>query len=177
MGLIIILISILLILGIVLVGEIIALGMLLYSIPRGAPYAATDDATLRELIKAAKVKKGEKIIDVGSGDGKIVIALASQGIDAYGIEFNPLLVVWSRYRIRKMKLQKHATIYWGDMWRHDFRKYNVIIIYGIIYIMKRLEKKLRSEVKPGARVLCNHFQFPTWKPQSKKGRVAVYLQK
>lgn len=159
-----------------LVIAVAALAVLLYSIPRGAPYAATDNVTLPLMLTTAKLKKGEKAIDIGSGDGKVVIALAKRGVEAHGIEFNPVLVWWSRMRIRRLGLQKYAIIHWGDMWRHDYSAYDVITIYGIFYIMKRMEKKLRREAKPGARIVTNYFAFPTWKPLKKKGRAALYMK-
>lgn len=160
---------------------LIALGVsiliiLIYFAFRGAPYVATDDQTLKDILSAARLKKGEKAVDLGSGDGKVVIALAKKGAEVHGFEFNPLLVMYSRYRIKKAGLQNNAFIHWGDFWRNDFSPYDVIIIYGITYIMKRLEEKLYKEVKPDARVITNNFHFPSWKPTRKLRGIAVYTK-
>jgi ribosomal protein L11 methylase PrmA len=160
---------------ILLFAAIVTLILVIYFALTGAPYVATDDMTLQEIIRAAQIKKGEKVVDIGSGDGKIVIALAREGAQAHGYEFNPLLVLYSRYRIRKLGLTKHAHIHWRDFWRENFSSYDVIVVYGISYIMKRLERKLRREVKPGTRVVTNYFPFPTWKPKKKYKNVALYM--
>lgn len=160
----------------IILGEIALLVRIIVAAFKGAPYAATDEETLREILAAVKLKKGEKVVDVGSGDGKIVLALAKKGYTAYGIELNPLLVWWTRWQIRKQGLQGKAFIYRRDMWKEDMSQYDVIIVYQITYVMKRLEKKLRAEIKPGTRVISNYFTFPTWKPKKKKGRLSIYTR-
>lgn len=156
---------------------VVLLGILFISIYfafRGAPYAVTDEKTLKGIIEAATQKKKGRALDVGSGDGRIVIALAQAGFEAHGYEFNPLLVWWSRRNIRKAGLAGKAFIHMRDFWREDFSVYDVVVMYQITYIMRRLEQKLQREMKPGSVVICNHFTLPSYKPSLKKGRVNHY---
>ena len=74
----------------------------------GAPYEGIREKPLRQMVKIANVKKGDTSVDLGSGDGRIVIAFAQKGIKATGYEINPFLVLYSRRKIRKLKLQNKA---------------------------------------------------------------------
>lgn len=160
-----------------LVAEIIFLIKLVIFATKGAPYKTTDDTTIEHLIASARLKKGDKIVDLGSGDGKIIIAFAKKGYEAHGVEINPILTWLTRRRIKQLGIENKAFVHRRDMWEEDISLYDVIIIYQITYIMGRMEKKLRKEMKPGARVLSNHFIFPHWKPLRKLGRVSVYTEK
>lgn len=165
---------ILFILIVLTIGLFVTLLIVIYFATRGAPYARTDPETLKQMISVSGIKKGEKIVDIGSGDGTIVISFAQSGAEAHGFEFNPVLVYLSRRKIRKLGLEKKAFIHLADFWRKNYSEFDVIVVYGIFYIMERLEKKLKKEIKPTARVLTNHFAFPTWKPNKKQGRVSLY---
>ncbi len=117
------------------------------------------------------IKPGEKVLDLGSGDGKIVIAAANRGADAIGYEINPLLVWISRWRLKgKGKVET------ANFWKKDLRDFDAIIIFGVSYVMKGLEEKLRKELKPGARVVTNYFTFPDWKPSQTKEGINVYIK-
>ena len=129
----------------------------------GAPYYPTNNNGVRAILKLADVKKGEKAIDLGSGDGRLVIALAKEGAETHGIEINPVLVLISRIRIRKANLHGKAFIQWGSFWNVKFNEYDIITIFGIKGIMGKLEKRLKNEGKTEARILSHAFKFPTWK--------------
>jgi len=152
------------------------LWFLLLPIIKGAPFVPSEAKTVEKMIELAKIKPGEHVVDLGSGDGRFLIAVAQKGIEAHGYEINPLLVWWTRRRIRKAGMQKRAFAHWKSFWRVDYSSFDVVLIFGIFYIMRRLEKKLREELKPGARVVSNAFTFPTWVPEKKEGGVYLYRQ-
>lgn len=141
----------------------------------GAIYVSSKDGNIKKMIELAEIKAGEKVADLGAGDGKLVIALAKKGAEASGYEINPILVWIARRNINKSGLKGKAFIYWKNFWNEDLSKFDVITVYGIGYIMKKLERKLRKELKNNARVVSNAFCFPTW-PQAKKDE-DVYLYK
>jgi len=134
-----------------------------YPAIRGAMYAPTAPHMIPRMLALLHVQPGKRAVDIGSGDGRIVIALAQAGLDAHGYESNLLLVLWSRYKIRKAGCAASAHIHWRSFWRVDFAQYDYVTIFGIFYIMNGLEKKLQTELPHGARVVSNHFQFPHWK--------------
>lgn len=151
-------------------------GFVLWLVLRGAPFIPTKVRGVEKILACSKVVPGCKAMDIGSGDGRIVIALAKAGAEAHGIEINPFLVWWSRRNIRHAGLQDRAFIHWQDLWKSDFSDYDVVTLFGITHIMKRLEKKLRGELKPGARVVSIAFKFPTWPLAEKNEAVFAYDQ-
>lgn len=143
---------------------------------RGAIYFPTKPHNVDLMIGLAKLRPGDHVADIGSGDGRIVIACAKLGIYATGYEINPVLVFSSRRAVRKAGLQKYAAIHWKSLWKADLSKYDAIFVYGIPYIMKRLERKLMRESKPGAKIISNIFKFPNWQPvKSEEGKVHLYV--
>jgi cyclopropane fatty-acyl-phospholipid synthase-like methyltransferase len=140
---------------------------------RGAPFVPTQADALERMIRSARIKPGEKLADLGSGDGRIVIAAGKAGAEAHGFEINPLLVWYSRRQIKKAGLSGRAFIHWKSFWRQDFSEFQIITIFGITSIMKDLEQKLKAELAPGSRVVSNIFRFPNWSSE-KDGSVHVY---
>lgn len=100
--------------------------------------------------------------------------MAKKGAIVHGYEVNPILVWRSRNFIKNAGLEKKAFIHWKSFWGEDLSKFDVITVYGITYIMEKLEKKLQSELKPGTRVVSNYFTFPTWKPAKQDGEILLY---
>ena len=136
----------------------------------------TGSETVTRMVKLGDIHGGEKAADLGSGDGRIVIGLARAGAEAHGYEINPLLALWSRYQIRKAGLSDQATIHWKSFWRQDYTSFQVVTVFGMIHMMKPLEAKLRAELKPGSKVIANHFPLPTWPHSRKEGSVYLYDQ-
>jgi ribosomal protein L11 methylase PrmA len=143
----------------------------------GAGYAPTATEVVDRIVRLSAIKSGEKALDIGSGDGRIVIGLAKAGAQAMGYEINPILVWYSNYKIRKAKLEKTAYVYRENFWKQDFSQFDIVVIFGITYIMPKLEQKLLKELKPGARVITNYFTFPNWKPSRTEKQVNVYVKK
>jgi cyclopropane fatty-acyl-phospholipid synthase-like methyltransferase len=141
---------------------------------KGIFYVPTDRKKLNKMIEFARVRNGEKAADLGSGDGRLVIALAKMGAEAHGYEINPLLVILSRINIRRMGLSGKAFAHWKNFWKEDFREFDIITVYGFSYMMTKLEKKLKSELVPGARVVSNSFHFPNWPASKEENKVFLY---
>lgn len=140
----------------------------------GAYFARTDEQTIQKMIALSNVKPNERVIDLGAGDGAIIVALAKKNIAASGVEINPFLVRKARQRITKLNLDRLASIHQGNFWNLNLSPYDVVFVYGIGYIMMRLETKLLKELKPGSRVVSNYFQFPSWKPKAYRNNVYLY---
>ena len=140
----------------------------------GAPYVPTSGERFKNVLDLAQIKKGDRAIDIGSGDGRLVIAFARAGAEAHGWEINPLLVLKSRRLIKEAKLEDTATIHWGNFWNADLSGFNVVTLYGMSHIMGRLEKKLSQELAAGSRVISAYFTFPNWEIKRKQGDVYLY---
>jgi 16S rRNA A1518/A1519 N6-dimethyltransferase RsmA/KsgA/DIM1 with predicted DNA glycosylase/AP lyase activity len=126
------------------------------------------------MVQMADAKPGQKIADIGSGDGRILMAFARRGIEAHGYEINPLLVWRSRRAIRLAGLQNKAFVHWKDLWRISFSGFDTIVVYGIPYIMGGLENKLEREADPGTKVISNIYAFPHWKTIAVNKNIYMY---
>ncbi len=137
----------------------------------GAWYAPSTHKGIEMMLDMLTLKPGEKVLDLGSGDGKIVIAASKRGVQATGYEINPILVWISKWRV-----QGRGKIERANFWKKDLGEFDAIIIFGVSYVMKGLEEKLKRELKPGVRVVTNYFTFPTWQPSLTKNGITVYTQ-
>ncbi len=140
----------------------------------GASYAALSTNRITTMFQLLQPVKGKKFLDLGSGDGRIVIAASMRGLKSYGYEINPLLVLISRFKIRQSNSK--GTILLKDYWKEDFSKFDYVTVWGVPPMMGRLEKKLLKELKPGAKVASNHLKFKNWKVTKKKNDVYLYIK-
>src|SRR3989344_1700471 len=147
---------------------------LLYNVWRGAPYVPSRDNAVQAMIALAAIRPGEQACDLGSGDGRIVIALAMAGAIAHGYETNPILVWLSRRKIKKQNLQGRAFIHWNSLWSSNLRDFQIVTIFGITHIMSELGEKITREMEPGSRVLSNIFKFENLALADKRGTVGLY---
>ncbi len=150
------------------------LSALVFAVFQGAPFVSTTPHRLQTILKFAAIKPGAKVVDLGSGKGHVVIAAAYEGAEAHGYEVNPWLVVWSRWMIRREGLQGKAFIHWQSFWNVSLKEFDTIIVYGIPYIMDRLEEKLRTDTKKGATIISNAFPLPHHKPETEHDSIFYY---
>jgi protein-L-isoaspartate O-methyltransferase len=155
-------------------GFCVCLVVALSFLVQGPPYVPSDDESAGQMVKLVKAYKPKRVLDMGSGDGKLMILLAQQGYRVDGVELNPSLVWRSRRAIKKAGLSDKATVRWGNFWRYDVSDYDLVALYVIKHIMPRLEKKLGAELAPGAVVVSNYFVFPNLKPVKQTGRARAY---
>ncbi len=148
--------------------------LVLYQLSRGAAFVPSHMQTVERIISLSQIRPGMKVADIGSGDGRIVKAFAEQDAIAMGFEINPILVWFSRWKIRQAGLDKKAQIIFGDFWKADFSQFDVVVLFGIDYIMARLGKKLLREMKPGSIVISNAFEFPGWTKSKSNYGISVY---
>lgn len=152
----------------------VVLFFILLPILRGAPFVPTRKERIVRALKLVGLKPGQKIVDLGSGDGRILKAAAKKGARAYGFELNPLLVWASKRAIKKQGLGDLAVCQWRNFWWCDLSSFDIVFVYGLSHIMKGLEKKLQRELRPGAKVVSFIFQFPNWQPV-RKDKSGIYI--
>lgn len=138
------------------------------------PYFQTTRYRVEAMIELAQIQSGSKAADLGSGDGRIVIALAQAGAIATGYELDEKLVELSRENIHNAILATPPTILQKDFWDEDLGKYDIITVYPMPDIMQAMEKKLQKELRPGARVLLNYYPFPNWEKAAEKDHIFLY---
>ncbi len=145
-----------------------------FPIGRGAVYVPSSREKTLQMSEMAQVTAGEKAVDLGSGDGRVVIELASRGAAAEGYEINPILVLAARLNIRRAGLRGRAVIHWGSFWRADLSRFRVVIVFQGSFIMRRLESKLRKELPRGARVITDYWRLPGLAADATRGTIYLY---
>lgn len=138
------------------------------------PYVPSSQEKVEMMASIASVKPDEKSLDLGSGDGRVVIAMAKRGAEAYGYEISINLVNLARENIKIAGLEGKAFIEEKDYWQEDLSSFDIVTIYGMTSVMERLEGKLQNELKPNSRVISNVFSFPNWPHTIKVGDIYVY---
>lgn len=142
----------------------------------GAPYAPTSKNGVDVMIRLAQPTSADRALEIGSGDGRLVIALAKAGAKTDGVEINPWLVLWSRLKIKKAGLEQTARIMKQNVWKFDFSDYTIITVFGIAHIMNKLAKKIEREAQPGTRIVSNRFSLPGWTPVTKENGIYLYIK-
>ncbi len=145
-----------------------------FPLGRGAIYDPSSAEETRLMAELADTLPGEKAADLGSGDGRVVVALAKRGAEAHGYEVNPVLVLISRRHIRENGLQGRAYIHWGSFWGRNLGGYDVITVFQVGFVMARLEAKLKRELAAGSRIVSHYWRFPGLKPERVQGNVYRY---
>ena len=128
------------------------------------------------MIGLADAKKGEKMVDLGSGDGRIVVEFGKIGVEAHGYEIDWKLLEKSEENIKKAKLIDKAFIHEANFWKEDLSEYDIITIYGMPSVLPMLEQKLERELKMDTRVISSIYEFPNWKYKNKKDNVFLYTK-
>lgn len=141
---------------------------------RGAPFVPMPAPVVGKMTALMKVEVGEKLVELGSGDGRLVISLAKAGAEVHGYEINPFLVLWSKINIFRAGVSGKAFIHWTDFWRKDLSSFNGVALYGISHIMGKLENKLMRELKPGSKVVSYIFTFPDWPMEKSDANIFRY---
>ncbi|NWJ02623.1 F173B methyltransferase, partial [Crypturellus undulatus] len=132
------------------------------------PFVPATSAQIENVLEMLRGRRGP-LVDIGSGDGRIVIAAAKRGFKAVGYELNPWLVWYSRYRAWRNGVHQNAKFYISDLWKVSFSHYANVVIFGVPQMMPELEKKLEEELQHNARVIACRFPFPCWIPDHTTG--------
>jgi len=152
--------------GGILLGCLIALSWFAGS---DAPYVPTKLEAIRKILKMAGVKKGKKFYELGSGDGRVVLEATKLGANSTGIEQSLLRVIYSKWQAKKLGLQ-NAHFYHGNIFNKindGVENVDVVYIYLLLKGVKKLEAKLKKELKKGSIVITQTYHFPNWKPFKK----------
>ncbi|MFA5792703.1 MAG: methyltransferase domain-containing protein [Candidatus Gracilibacteria bacterium] len=143
----------------------------------GGPFIPTGRAKVQRMLELANLKKGEKLYDLGAGDGRFVIAGAKLGAKAVGIEINPFQVWWSNLHIALLGLKKNAKVVRANIFTYNISDADVVICYLFPETNKRLAPILQKMLKPGTRVVTHLFRFHGWKLEATDEKAHLYVYK
>lgn len=133
------------------------------SVDKGAPYVPTPEHVALRMLTLADVTADDVVYDLGSGDGRIVIAAAKEyGARGVGVEIDSQLVQRARRRAQKAGVADQVTFYHGDLFNTDLRDATVVALYLWPDMNNRLRPKLQRELDPGDRVVSHSFDIDEW---------------
>ncbi|XP_044074656.1 ATP synthase subunit C lysine N-methyltransferase [Siniperca chuatsi] len=132
------------------------------------PFVPATTAQVENVFGVLRGRSGT-LVDIGSGDGRIVIGAAKHGFQATGFELNPWLVWYSRYKAWREGVHHSSSFHISDLWKVSFAQYSNVVIFGVPQMMDHLELKLASELPRTAKVVACRFPFPTWVPEHTAG--------
>lgn len=130
------------------------------------PYVPTSPETVAAMLKLAGLTQNDLVIDLGCGDGRIVIAAAKEyGAHGIGVDIDPDRIKEANQNARKEGVTSLVEFRQGDLFDADIRKATVVTLYLLPSVNMKLRPKLWRELKPGTRVVSHTFDMEDWKPE------------
>lgn len=124
-------------------------------------WVPTPGALVEKMLDLAAVTPRDFVVDLGSGDGRMVIAAAKRGARALGVEYEPDLVALARKNAAEAGVADKATFVQGDMYEADFRQATVLALFLLPGNLRRLSPKF-LELAPGSRIVSNTYKIDGW---------------
>ena len=128
------------------------------------PYVSTPRMVVDKMLDMAEVGPGDYVIDLGSGDGRIVITAAQRGAYGHGIDLDPERISEARSNARRSNVSDKVMFVQEDIFKTDFSRANVITMYLLRSVNLKLRSRLLEELEPGTRVVSHDFNMGEWKP-------------
>jgi SAM-dependent methyltransferase len=138
----------------------------------GAPYLPTLKPQVQTALGLAGLKPGQTMLELGCGDGKVLVAAAKQGINIVGYELNPLLVVIAWLRTRRYRRQ--VKVIWGDYWHKPWPEADAIFTFLLPKYMEKLHKKVIQYGHKPVKLVSFAFEIPGKRPSAIKNGVYLY---
>ena len=135
----------------------------------GAPYLPTLTPQVQTAFQLLRLQKGQTLLELGCGDGKVLVAAAQAGYTAVGIELNPVLFVVSWLRTRRYRRQ--VRVLWGDFWRVRWPEADAVFVFLLDPFMPKLDTYMRAYKKPLVSVA---FRMPDKKVAQEENGVFLY---
>ena len=137
----------------------------------GPPYLPTLTKQMNIALNLASLQPGETLLELGCGDGKVLIAAAQRGVRAIGFELNPLLVIFCK--LRCWRYRRLISVHWANFWTRPWPATDVIFIFGLPRLMARLDTKIVQEARKPVKLVS--FAFPIADKKPVRQETGVYL--
>jgi precorrin-6B methylase 2 len=129
------------------------------------PFVTTPPEVVERMLAMAQTRKDDVIMDLGAGDGRIVIAAAKKyGARGIGVELDPKLVVSARENARAAGVEQLTTFVEGDVLKADLSGASVITAYLLPWLIDALQPRFLAELAPGTRIVSHAFAMSGWEP-------------
>ena len=132
------------------------------------PYVPTPPEIVRSMLQLAGVHKGDVVIDLGCGDGRIVVTAASEfGARGVGYDLNPERIREANENAVKAGVQDRVRFVEKNLFEADIREATVVTLYLLPMVNEKLKPRLLAELKPGTRIVSHSFDMGAWVPDKK----------
>ncbi len=140
------------------------------------PFVATPNEVVQEMLEIAKAGEGDYVIDLGSGDGRIVIEAAKRGAVGHGVDIDPDLVELSMERAKEETVDDRVMFKVEDIFETDFSMATVVTIYMSPGVNRQMRPIFFEQLEPGTRVISHVFGMGNWAPdqETRVGRHHIY---
>lgn len=138
----------------------------------GAPYLPTLKQQINEALDLMDLKKGQTMLELGSGDGRVMLAAAKRGWKVVGYEINPLLVAVSW--LLTLRYRKQVTVVWGNYWHKSWPACDGIFVFLLDKYMAKLDEQIWMNCKKPVRVVSFAFKIPGKRIAQKKKGMFLY---
>jgi len=144
-----------------------------YGFQLDAPYVGTPDEVVWQMLQMAQVGSLDTVMDLGSGDGRIVITAAQHfGARGIGVDINPESIESGRCAAERAGVSNRVKFIRSDLFDVDVSEATVVTLYLLRHVNLELRDRLRNELRPGARVVSRHFDMGDWEPYLQFGETS-----
>ncbi|OGA20686.1 MAG: hypothetical protein A3I02_13900 [Betaproteobacteria bacterium RIFCSPLOWO2_02_FULL_67_26] len=131
----------------------------------GGPYVPTPQVVVDEMLRIGRVGPGDFVVDLGSGDGVIVLTAAVKlKARGFGVDIDPELVTQSNNEAKIRGVADRAAFHVQDVFKADISKATVVTLYLLPNMMLDLRPKILADLRPGTRVVAHDYHFGEWLP-------------
>lgn len=128
------------------------------------PYVPTPQNVVDQMLDLADVNSGDYVIDLGSGDGRIVITAAQRGATGHGIDLDPDRIAEARANAQEAGVEDRVMFMEENIFDTDFSNASVITMYLLPTVNLKLRPELLNKLEPGTRIVSHSFDMDGWKP-------------
>src|SRR6056297_267230 len=127
-------------------------------------YVPTPDFVVERMLDMADIGPGDYVIDLGCGDGRIVIAAAKRGATGLGVDIDEKLIKKARENAREAGVSDKVMFLKQDLFKTDISGASVITLYLFPDLINKLRPEFTEQLEPGARIVSHDFDMNDWKP-------------
>lgn len=135
-----------------------------YAARQGAPWVPTKKMDVERFLNLARIQPGEKMYDLGCGDGRLVCAAARSGARAEGLELSLAPFLLAHLRRLGQKDKNRIKFSFQDFWRKNFSDADLVYLFLTPHIYPQLKEKLEKELRPGTKVVAYVWPVEGWLP-------------
>lgn len=136
------------------------------------PYYPSNKKLVRNMVEIADIGKDDKVIDLGSGDGRILFEASKHAKIVVGVELNPFLVTYTK--VKAAITHTDVQVERKNLYKVNLRDYDVIFCYLLPATMSDLAGKFKQELRPGTRIITNTFHLEGFEQIKKTGKLIAY---